>query len=329
MFATTGLAVDEGRRVTIEVIGAYRDADVRYLAETVAAMFPDKLDHRSWSASGNRFTYQASPVDADAVAKKIKCGKVTKLDENTIRVIFDYDTDIPARFHKGTASFIPHPRDQLGGTLKRFKGNWWSALDAMRIEAKWTKQRKLIGLEMPRYKTTDETLLHLAELSSLQELDLSMNRHVSDEGARHLASLINLELLDLFGTHIANQGQAHLKNLMKLKKLKLSGRGTENGLRHLAGLTGLQQLSIGYGLGYPVTPAGLQHLKKHARFAAAAAERNAINKSDEKPFSTIGKSRKAKRAFRLMSVACLLLGVHPGCDTTRHWRLFDPPQACR
>lgn len=62
--------------VTIEVIGVYRDADVAFVREKIEALIPrdrpiDRRKH-SWSASGNRFKYQATPFDD--VATKLLAG---------------------------------------------------------------------------------------------------------------------------------------------------------------------------------------------------------------------------------------------------------------
>lgn len=49
----------------------------------------------------------------------------------------------------------------------------------MRIKRKWNQQVKLISLDMPHFKTTNETMAHRAELTSLPDLGLSMCRRIT------------------------------------------------------------------------------------------------------------------------------------------------------
>lgn len=249
--------------VTIEVIGVYRDADVAFVREQIEALIPEHARNRGWGASGNRFEYEASPVmGVEALAKKILFGESVHLDGRRIRVIYRYDDEIPARFHKEPTEFNKPPEDPLGPALKKHNESWVAALKEIRANWQVNKQGDIIGLDLPPLSTTDETLVHVAKLTSLKKLDLTMARFVTDEGARHLASLTNLEELKLFASSIGDPGQAYLRNLTQLKWLSLSGKGTEYGLRHISNLTRLENLSIGFGVGYPVTTVGLEHLKQ-------------------------------------------------------------------
>ena len=249
--------------VKIEVIGVYRDADVAFVREQLKGLLPKDIRNYSWSASGNRFKYTASPVDdVGGLATKIPFGRSVHVDGRRIRVIYRYDNDVPELPVREPKFYEERVEDPLGPALKKHDGDWWAALEELRMTRQRNKQSEITRLDLPSFKTTDETLAHVARLKSLNYLKLTLARHVTDDGARHLAGLTNLETLQLFGSSIGDPGQTHLSNLTKLKWLSLSGRGTEHGLRHVANLTNLESLSIGFGLGYPVTTVGLEHLRK-------------------------------------------------------------------
>jgi len=254
--------VREGPELDIEVIGVYRDADVAYVADAIEQLIPPGVIRDGWSASGNRLSYQASPVtDASAIAAKIKFGKVVKTGDHSIRVLYRYDNKIPPDFHKPPSDFNKPPEDLLGPALQKHQGDWQAALKDLRIGVEWNADGEIVELKLPSFKTSDATLAHVAQLSALEKLDFSMCRHVTDDGIRHIAKLKELEELDMFGCSVGNLGQAYLSDLTNLKRLKLAGKGTEVGLRHLANLKQLESLSIGYGSGYPVSEEGLQHLE--------------------------------------------------------------------
>ena len=249
--------------VKIEVIGVYRDADVAFVREQLKDLLPDHIRNHSWSASGNRFKYEASPVDdVQGLATKIHFGRSVHVDGRRIRVIYRYDNDVPELPLREPKVYEERVEDPLGPALEKHDGDWWAALGELRMTRGRNKQSEITRLNLPSFKTTDETLTHVAQLKSLNYLKLTLARHVTDDGARHLAGLTNLETLQLFGSSIGDPGQTHLSNLTKLKWLSLSGCGTEHGLRHVANLTNLESLAIGFGLSYPVTTVGLEHLKR-------------------------------------------------------------------
>jgi len=76
----------------------------------------------------------------------------------------------------------------------------------------------------------DSTLVHLAHLSGLKELNLS-NTTVSDSGLRQLRALHGLRRLYIYHTAISDSGLVFLASLKSLKILTCSGTGiTEEGL---------------------------------------------------------------------------------------------------
>lgn len=252
----------ENSCVEIEVIGVYRVSDIAFVREEIETLIPKAVRRSSWGASSNRFTFEAQyAADVEDLAKKIRFGNSVHVDGHRIRVIYRYDNEMSSHLHKEPTKFNNPPEDLLGPALKRHKGDWVASLKEIRASWQVNKQGEIISLDLPPFTTTDETMFYVAKLTSLKKLDLTMARFVTDEGARHLSSLTNLEVLKLFGSSIGDPGQASLSNLTNLKRLSLSGKGTEFGLRHIARLTHLESLSIGFGIGYPVTTVGLDFLK--------------------------------------------------------------------
>ncbi len=97
---------------------------------------------------------------------------------------------------------------------------------------------------------TDEDLVHIDDMTSLEELDLSRNL-LTDDGLKHLVKLKNLRRLDIsdYSTNghmrITDNGLAHLKELTEIRELDLRGSQiTTAGLAHLAGMKKLEKLLI-------------------------------------------------------------------------------------
>jgi hypothetical protein len=113
------------------------------------------------------------------------------------------------------------------------------------------------GLDLGRSDVSDEGLKGLAELKSLQSLDLGFNLSLTDEGLKELAGLKNLQSLDL-GANLSLTNAA-LKQLAGLKNLHSLNLGityvSDVGLKELAGLKSLQSLNLS---NTQVTAAGLR-----------------------------------------------------------------------
>ncbi|MBK7350010.1 MAG: ankyrin repeat domain-containing protein [Gemmatimonadetes bacterium] len=92
---------------------------------------------------------------------------------------------------------------------------------------------------------TDALLAELPRVESLQMLDLSGCRGVTDRGLRSLAALPGLRRLNLSGTPITDAGLAVLRELPALQVLELgSTRVTDAGMTHLAACDGLVHLDL-------------------------------------------------------------------------------------
>ena len=97
--------------------------------------------------------------------------------------------------------------------------------------------------ENPRI--TGATIQSLATMRQLQELDLS-GTSVDDEGARQLAALQSLHELNLGGARVTDEGVRHLRSLKQLRTLLLHGNDvSDDALPGLAALPKLSMLTLG------------------------------------------------------------------------------------
>jgi len=126
------------------------------------------------------------------------------------------------------------------------------------------KSLRFLGLGVNQHPDIDKHLVHLAELTNIEELILA-DTLVSDAGLEHLKGMIKLKKLDLGNRYyptsnkITDVGMVHLKHLKSLEELKLPSAGvTDIGLAQLAGLNALKKLNVGRG----VTDEGMAALAK-------------------------------------------------------------------
>jgi len=116
---------------------------------------------------------------------------------------------------------------------------------------KGLKSLRFLSLEAARNEHIDKHLVYLAELTSIEELNLR-DTLVSDAGLEHLKGMTKLKKLDLGNRYypvsdkITDAGMVHLNSLKSLEELKLPSSGvTDIGLAHLAGLNALKKLNVG------------------------------------------------------------------------------------
>ncbi len=93
---------------------------------------------------------------------------------------------------------------------------------------KWLVQQ--IGIDFAGHVTqvrvvaahdlTEADLIHISDLSQLEELDLHRSP-ITDASLAHLNRLTNLQSLVLFHTPITDAGLEHLKKLRRLRKLSI------------------------------------------------------------------------------------------------------------
>jgi hypothetical protein len=104
----------------------------------------------------------------------------------------------------------------------------------------------------------DSDLKFLADITSLQSVDLSHNLAMTEVGVKELARLPNLQSLNLNLTSLNDAGLRELAAAKKLQKLELLNTPvTDAGLKHLAGLQDLRWINLD---GTNLTAAGLKEL---------------------------------------------------------------------
>jgi len=106
---------------------------------------------------------------------------------------------------------------------------------------------------------TDEDLVHVGQLDSLEVLAERSAPQLTGAGLSHLRGLSALRMLILPNTKLNDAGLAHVSGMTGLRYLEISHtQVTDVGLVHLHGLTKLESLKLE---GTPITDAGLAHVK--------------------------------------------------------------------
>ncbi|MHC4204435.1 MAG: hypothetical protein ACYSTT_07265 [Planctomycetota bacterium] len=128
---------------------------------------------------------------------------------------------------------------------------------------KGLKSLRYLNLRGNRSYDIDDNLVHLVELTELEELDLQ-NTLVGDAGLARLAGMKKLRKLNLRSNPASNKitdaGPAHLKELKSLEELVLPFTGiTDVGLAQLVGLDSLKKLEA---FGDGITNKGLAELTR-------------------------------------------------------------------
>ncbi|HEY1066558.1 MAG TPA: hypothetical protein VGE52_10630, partial [Pirellulales bacterium] len=105
------------------------------------------------------------------------------------------------------------------------------------------KNLKSLNLRRSTY-LTDDALVHLADLPSLELVHLLYN-NFSDAGLAHLSKLTKIRLLDLRGcAFVTDAGMAHLKDLTNMVALKLRCPSvTDEGMKNIAGMSKLKTIA--------------------------------------------------------------------------------------
>jgi len=114
-------------------------------------------------------------------------------------------------------------------------------------------------------RVSDSGLEHIADLTTLQNLDLSFSA-ISEDGLKHLRNLKNLRALSFyFCPNVRDEGVAHLAELRQLEWLHLGGtKVTDEGLKHLQNMTELTNVLLD---GPPIKGHGLAYLANAKRLS--------------------------------------------------------------
>lgn len=114
---------------------------------------------------------------------------------------------------------------------------------------------KLTTLTLSRTSIDDVAMAHLAEMATLEWLDVEENE-VTDDGLGYLAGLTRLKHLNLTRTKITNAGLATVGAMSLLEELYLSHTSTsDDGIPHLANLS---KLSLLHYEGTKISPVRLK-----------------------------------------------------------------------
>jgi hypothetical protein len=126
-----------------------------------------------------------------------------------------------------------------------------------------TDLKMLRRLVLPE-RVTNSGLVRVAEMTELDDISLFWTQ-VTDPGIQHLLNLKNLRSLAL--PHITEAGIADLTAFEHLESLSIVGGCSDEGLKSIAGLTKLQDLTISSEL---ITDAGVMHLQGLSRLKKLA-----------------------------------------------------------
>ena len=230
-------AVASGRLMDIQIMGSLATATVTHKDRSI------KLDFEQGSAGLWRLKLPEPMQGVETPFVRLNRPR------DTIEQPFRFDPFAP-------------PPDHLAAALLKHDNDLAAALEAIRARVTKNSVGAIVAIDFNSFDTTNDTLKHIADLVSLQKLDIGMTRHVNDDGMVHLRKLVNLEELNLFGSKVGDQGLEHIADKLKLQVLQLSGQNTDAGLKHLAELIALRTLEIGFGGEIDVTDRGVEHLRK-------------------------------------------------------------------
>lgn len=104
----------------------------------------------------------------------------------------------------------------------------------------------------------DEDLAWLARLSDLRWLQTRGS--IGDAVMAHLAPMRSMDRLVIYGSGITDRGLQYLANMNRLNALTITGDFTDQGLRHLEGLTNVMLVRIDSG--GDLSPAAVERLRK-------------------------------------------------------------------
>jgi hypothetical protein len=150
---------------------------------------------------------------------------------------------------------------------------------------------KLRTLLLSDTQASDMSMRHLASLKHLQYLWMWDVSNVSDAGVAHLDGLKELRYIHLTTSQITDRSLAVFAEIPKLEGLCLQfNEFTDEGLRHIAGLTQLESLWVcGKGKDSPngITDAGLRHLQKLNKLSELAIQNTRVTPTGIKSLSQV------------------------------------------
>jgi len=250
---------------------------------TTAKVTGKKIWQRHDGPDGYSITYTFKPEGRAAVTvskgvKRKTFGRVYR--GSPIEVI--YDKDDPQKGYP--VGEKPHAMNVIGPFIGAAFGMVWIAIGAAIIFVPWGRILERLSPEsFPEHRATtledewgSDVIDALGKVGATLERDdggqasLHGDENFTDESMALVKGLPNLERLFLGDTQITDNGLRHLAGMSALKTVVLFGERpnpniTNAGLEHLKGLTNLEILNL---YGTRVTDEGLRHLQNMQRLRA-------------------------------------------------------------
>lgn len=134
---------------------------------------------------------------------------------------------------------------------------------------------EVVSVNLSDTPATDEDLMHLVVLSSLERLVLNDTK-ITDDGLRYVSQCRALRELSLWDTAVTDQGLRHLSRLRELESLSLVGtQVSDAGLSEVASMPKLKRLMLNHTAvtdeGYLRLRAALPECEIYASVPAAVA----------------------------------------------------------
>lgn len=129
-------------------------------------------------------------------------------------------------------------------------------------------------LYLSRCPFDDQGLCYIAQITTLESLELALSHHCTDEGIAMLLALVNLQHLELdYFYKLTDASAAYIGQLPRLKSLKmLVPQFTDDGLAHLSARLETLWLCISSN----ITDAGLAHLGKLSNLTDLSLSHNRL-----------------------------------------------------
>ncbi len=249
----------------------------------------DQGNFRLHVAPGVNFPYVQYPevwertqrLDFYQQGIEVKSGEIVRLEFRILPKKLPPDPDpSPVR------QVIPVPAERDAAAKIRQLGGWYDVdKDNHVIEVNMVSHQTLAGRRFenpltdtdaglrvvgnfPRLKrlflkkgqASDDALQSVAQLKDLEVLMIWDANRLTDEGMKHLAGLSKLQYLHINNGGLGDAALAVFSRLPRLERLSLQGNSfSDDGLKALAGMKQLKALWIGMNH-RPITDAGVRHL---------------------------------------------------------------------
>ena len=136
---------------------------------------------------------------------------------------------------------------------------------------------RVVSVNLHRCQVTDSFMINLASLTDLEDLDLATTK-VTDKGIAHIANLVNLKELHLgSNSHVSGKCLVFLKKLKNLERLDLSLLSIQDDDLSLLDLPKLRHVNLNTAR---ITGKGLQFLEKSPNLVSIGLGYTNVTDSD-------------------------------------------------